>query len=473
MKARADTEELKVFPVYAPFELGVDINEWLIEKISRALINFTADNPRRFITAPVSQKTAMGRLMLRQTQSVDALRLNFFSSPFNNNATDLEQVIEYILTLNYAAPITKLTKDETLNLLDMARTDIFVQIYFLWDIRSAAPCEEVTNKIREVEGIALLLARQNLFIKIFSPLATKKSLENLFGFHYLLNDLTWNEPQLRQLIDARIKMFDALWERGIDDPTGLVISSINPSPRHIIRFLIQLTDYVNEHLQEAEKLNRQIFNKLANVQHERVDSHSRNQTTENSKNDVFVSYAWGGESELTVNNLEKALTEHGILLVRDKKSLDYKGSIEAFEQRIGRGQYVILVISDKYLRSEHCMYELLMINENKNVRDRVFPIVLTDASIYRTIDRLQYIKYWDDKIEELNQGVKNVRVIMDVDGVLNVLRKYTRIRASFDHLTDLLSNLNALTPETHEANNFSTIINAIEHSTMLKKNNKI
>ncbi len=465
VKAGADTKESKVFPVYAPFVSGVDITEWLVEKVARALINFTADNPRRFITASDSQKTAMGRLMLWHTQSVNALRLDFHSSPFNNDATDLEQALEYMLTLNYAMPSAKLTKEEMLNLLCMGWPDIFDQIYFLWDIRSAAPHEEVSNKIREIDGLALLLARQNLFIKIFAPLTAKNSLSNLSGFHHLPNDLTWNEPQLRQLIDARINMFEALWERGIDDPTGLVISSsINHSPRHTVRFLIRLMDYVGEYLQEGEKLNGQIFNKLTTTQYDGGDVRvqNRKQTTTNYENAVFVSYAWEDESERTVDDLEQAFAKHGISLERDKKSLDYKDSIEAFEQRIGRGQCVVLVISEKYLHSEHCMYELLVVDENQNLRDRIFPIVLADAGIYKPVDRLNHIKYWDDQIKKLNQEVKKVGVITNVDGIIADLKKYVRIRASFDHLSGLLSDMNALTPEMHAVHGFSAIITTVK-----------
>ena len=39
-----------------------------------------------------------------------------------------------------------------------------------------------------------------------------------------------------------------------------------------------------------------------------------------------------------------------------------------------------------------------------------------------------------------------------------------RIRADFDHLTDLLSDMNALTPEMHAANGFSTLIRAVERA---------
>lgn len=190
--------------------------------------------------------------------------------------------------------------------------------------------------------------------------------------------------------------------------------------------------------------------------------------TNNYEKSVFVSYAWGGESEQTVNEIEKAFSKHGITIVRDKIDLDYKGSIEAFEQRISKGQCVILVISDKYLRSEHCMYEVVELANNRNLRERVFPIVLPDAKIYKAIDRLNYIQYWDKQIEQLNQAIKQIGVMTNLAGISADLDKYARIRASFDNISDLLSDMNALTPEIHSKNDFSILINAVEQ-TMIRK----
>lgn len=180
------------------------------------------------------------------------------------------------------------------------------------------------------------------------------------------------------------------------------------------------------------------------------------------ENAVFVSYAWEGESESTVDELERAFAERGIRIVRDKKDLGYKGSIEEFEQRIGRGKCIVLVINDKYLRSEHCMYELAEINENQGLRERVFPIVLSNARIYKAIDRLSYIKYWDEQIEQLSQAIKEVKLVTNLAGIAADLDKYARIRASFDHLTDLLGDMNALTPEIHTDSGFATLISAVE-----------
>lgn len=182
------------------------------------------------------------------------------------------------------------------------------------------------------------------------------------------------------------------------------------------------------------------------------------------ENAVFVSYAWGGESERNVDNLERAFAEYGICIVRDKKSLDYKDSIKVFEQRIGRGERIILIISDKYLRSEHCMHELIKVNENHNLCDRIFPVVLADAHIYSPLDRLNYIKYWDEKIQKLNLAIKGVNVMTNLANIMANLEKYACIRASFDYLTDLLSDMNTLTPEMHAISGFSALISAVEQS---------
>src|SRR5688572_4207170 len=81
---------------------------------------------------------------------------------------------------------------------------------------------------------------------------------------------------------------------------------------------------------------------------------------------VFISYAWGGESEEIVNQIDQALQQRGLKIIRDKRDLGYKGSISGFMERIGQGNCVIVVISDKYLRSPNCMFELVEIAEGKN-----------------------------------------------------------------------------------------------------------
>lgn len=124
--------------------------------------------------------------------------------------------------------------------------------------------------------------------------------------------------------------------------------------------------------------------------------------------EVYVSYAWGGDSEALVGRLERAFGARGITVVRDKRALRCKAGIRAFMQQLGRGRCVIAVIGDKYLRSPHCMFELMQVAAHDAFQDRVFPVVLDDAQIHRPAERVRYVQHWETQIQELDEALKGV-----------------------------------------------------------------
>ncbi len=177
--------------------------------------------------------------------------------------------------------------------------------------------------------------------------------------------------------------------------------------------------------------------------------------------EIFISYAWGGESEQITDKLDAALQQKGIIIVRDKRDLGFKGSIKKFMDEIGKGKCVIVVISNKYLESENCMYELIKIAKYGNFYDRIFPIVLVDAQIFKPVERLKYIKYWEEKISELDEAMKGVSAA-NLQGFREDIDLYTEIRNTVSELTNILKDMNVLTPEIHEESGFNAIIEAIE-----------
>ncbi|MCW3122655.1 MAG: hypothetical protein JWQ38_2147, partial [Flavipsychrobacter sp.] len=63
-------------------------------------------------------------------------------------------------------------------------------------------------------------------------------------------------------------------------------------------------------------------------------------------------------------------------------------------ETIGKGKYVIVILSNEYLMSENCMFEMLEIKNHGSINQRVFPIVLNDAAIYVPSERLKYNNHW-------------------------------------------------------------------------------
>jgi small GTP-binding protein len=180
-----------------------------------------------------------------------------------------------------------------------------------------------------------------------------------------------------------------------------------------------------------------------------------------NQKEVYVSYAWGGESEKLVNELDQAFQTRDVKIVRDKRDLGFKGSIKGFMETIGKGKAVILVISEKYLKSENCMFELLQVAKHGDFAKRIFPVVLRDANIYKAKDRVIYLQYWQQQIDELDAAIKSAGSVANIQGIQDDLNLYTEIRANIAKLTDILKDMNTLTPEIHEQSGFSEIFDAV------------
>jgi formylglycine-generating enzyme required for sulfatase activity len=176
---------------------------------------------------------------------------------------------------------------------------------------------------------------------------------------------------------------------------------------------------------------------------------------------VFISYAWGGEREEIVNQIDQTLQQRGIKIIRDKRDLGYKGSISEFMERIGRGNCVIVVVSDKYLRSPNCMFELVEIADGTQFHDRIFPVVLNDADIYDPVKRAEYVQYWEIKRKELAKAMKKLDPA-NLQGIREDMDLYDRIRDRISGLTSILKDMNTLTLDIHRDSDFSDLYDAIE-----------
>jgi hypothetical protein len=181
--------------------------------------------------------------------------------------------------------------------------------------------------------------------------------------------------------------------------------------------------------------------------------------------EIFVSYAWEKESESVIAKLEVACKNRGIMLIRDKTDIHFKGIISEYMKKLGQGKFVVLILSDKYLKSENCMFELLEIAKNGNFYSRIFPIVLESANFYKPIGRIKYISHWEKEIEELNSAMIGLKSQADLAGVRESIDLYTKIRATIAELTNIIRDMNSLSLEQHVTGNFDEILSLIDKDT--------
>ncbi|MBN2442311.1 MAG: toll/interleukin-1 receptor domain-containing protein [Spirochaetales bacterium] len=182
-----------------------------------------------------------------------------------------------------------------------------------------------------------------------------------------------------------------------------------------------------------------------------------------TKSEVFISYAWDGdESEQIAHRIYQLLQLNNYNAVKDNKDLHYKGNIQDFEARIGRGSYIITIISDKYLKSEHCMNEMICIKNHEDVYDRIFPVVLKNADIYTRSGRLGYLKHWNNEIQTFKKELSKLGITGGAEHSMKDLTRLEHIKLIIGSITDLLSQMLTLTPEKHQQTNFSGLLGALE-----------
>lgn len=185
----------------------------------------------------------------------------------------------------------------------------------------------------------------------------------------------------------------------------------------------------------------------------------------NPKNPVYFSYAWADNEhpniEKDVENLCEVLEANHIYYKQDKKNLcPYRWSIQKAEEEIGAGSAIIVVISERYLKSLHCMNEWHLMRDDGKILERVFPIVLEDANITdKNTFKNEYYQYFKKREESL--------IEQQNDGIIPLTRVETEAARAGFYINDLqymyqyLAENNTSKPIVLRKDNYKIIISKL------------
>jgi len=196
-------------------------------------------------------------------------------------------------------------------------------------------------------------------------------------------------------------------------------------------------------------------------------------------NQIYISYAWkdsksetGIKREELVDKICNTLIEKRYKLIRDKNELSIGDSIRDFMYQIGTGNYVIVVISDKYLKSEYCMFEATEIMKSKGFEQRIFPIVLDDADIYSKEGQFNYINYWRLQREKLQELIKSTFTDEKDSAMLSVIQKISEIADRIDDFIVFISDRISINPAINFDGFITQITEAIKADALRARGSK-
>jgi internalin A len=180
--------------------------------------------------------------------------------------------------------------------------------------------------------------------------------------------------------------------------------------------------------------------------------------------EIFVSYAWGDDSSEearkrteVVDRLCETLDKDGWHILRDSNALRSGELISGFMKRIGLADHVIVVLSDKYLRSTYCMTELHSIyqqsvGEKEDFLRRIIPLVLADAKFDDLKQKDAYAEHWMTQFKTMDQYLRRLSMQQKLSRVaLDDFRRYKEMQKWYLDVNDMLAYVNdVLTPRGFE-----------------------
>ena len=116
---------------------------------------------------------------------------------------------------------------------------------------------------------------------------------------------------------------------------------------------------------------------------------------------------------------------------RDKQTMGLGDCISAFMRLLGQRKRVFVILSDKYLRSRNCMFELLEIwrnsrHDNAELLSRIKVYKLDDIHLHPQSARETYQDWWDRQADKdaatigKHLGQRKLhRIKNDMDGFIN------------------------------------------------------
>ena len=143
---------------------------------------------------------------------------------------------------------------------------------------------------------------------------------------------------------------------------------------------------------------------------------------------VFISYKWGKDdngNDDFADKVEKALSGKA-KVIRDKNSIPAWGSISNFMKSIRQQDFAVLIISNAYLKSTACLYEVVQLMKDEGWAEKTMNVVFDNAGIYDSIKRAEYVQHWEqrrreqerqldglptDSISEITEELKKLKII--------------------------------------------------------------
>ena len=188
---------------------------------------------------------------------------------------------------------------------------------------------------------------------------------------------------------------------------------------------------------------------------------------------VFLSY--NHSNKAVAIKIDTSLTNAGHEIIRDEKHLKTFDSLKSFMKTIRKYEFVILLVSDSYFKSDNCMYEVTQFLKDEEYKDKAIPVVVDfsdeeketrkkngeASSLFSLEYRLEVVSFWNSRARYLDKQIKE----LDTQNTVELAKSYREILKMSESVSVFLEeflNEDLLPVVKSDNSNLSIIIDEIQ-----------
>lgn len=339
------------------------------------------------------------------------------------------------------------------------------------------------------------LRKISLTYRTLSSQMLKIDSEEEINFIQMYFDYISNTPVIFEYIQSCHKI-DYNFEEEYRNKSWNDVLDLPPSQEELVDFVYQLIEYIltgnrrlfsfgqgytrsNKFADLIQAFMRKVIEPFvvalrSFLELELIDSDDVVVEAESTNKTIFLSYCQK-DSDIA-NLIDEKLGQQiqgKATISRDIRDVELHKSFKHFMQSIEQHDYVITIISDSYLKSRNCMYEVLEVVKDSNFSKRLVYIVLNDddkvyyhtmpdtkisADVYSIAGQTSYSLYWKEKADELQNQIDQLG-----DPVLSISQAkekqhIQRILFDLPEFIEYVKDHKGLPLSTHIEHDFSDIL---------------
>ena len=143
---------------------------------------------------------------------------------------------------------------------------------------------------------------------------------------------------------------------------------------------------------------------------------------------MFLSYCQKDKGIANIVEEKLKENEKRLEIFRDIREVEYRDKFSEFMQTISDKDFVLSFVSDRYLKSRNCMYEMSELMRDRKYESKLLFIIVSDsdkkyclsedlpddenqgvgAHIYDVGQQTEYLMYWQEKEQEMKNAIEKI-----------------------------------------------------------------